>query len=104
MATSEPAPLATAPDTATAERLAAAAATPDETWEEDAPKETATDVKPWGRGKLHLPTIHRVRLDGGAEATLVREADLLLNLAGVNRITPDRRGGRPAVYVDIDPA
>jgi hypothetical protein len=67
MATSEPAPLATAPDTATAERLAAAAATPDEAWEEDAPKETATDVKPWGRGKLHLPTIHRVRLDGAGK-------------------------------------
>ena len=67
MATSEPAPLAAAPDTATAERLAAAAATPDETWEEDAPKETVSDVKPWGRGKLHLPTIHRVRLDGAGK-------------------------------------
>jgi hypothetical protein len=67
MATSEPAPLAAAPDTATAERMAAAAATPDETWEEDAPKETTTNVKPWGRGKLHLPTIHRVRLDGAGK-------------------------------------
>jgi hypothetical protein len=40
----------------------------------------------------------------GRAGELLREADLLLNLAGVNRIPPDRRGGRPAVYVDIDPA
>lgn len=64
MATSEPAPLAAAPDTATAERMAAAAAASDEAWEDEAPKATASQVKPWGRGKLHLPTIHRVRLDG----------------------------------------
>ncbi|HJQ84375.1 MAG TPA: hypothetical protein VKA21_09890, partial [Candidatus Binatia bacterium] len=40
----------------------------------------------------------------GRAAALLREADLLINLAGVNRIPPERRGGRPAVYVDIDPA
>ena len=40
----------------------------------------------------------------GRAATLLREADLLVNVAGVNRIPPERRGGRPAVYVDIDPA
>ena len=40
----------------------------------------------------------------GRSAALLREADLLVNLAGVNRIPPERRGGRPAVYVDIDPA
>jgi hypothetical protein len=40
----------------------------------------------------------------GRAAKLLREADLLVNLAGVNRIPPDRRAGRPAVYVDIDPA
>jgi hypothetical protein len=34
---------------------------------------------------------------------LIREADLLVNLGGVNRILPERRGGRPAVYVDLDP-
>src|SRR5438132_547521 len=39
----------------------------------------------------------------GRAGQLLREADLLLNLAGVNRIPPERRGGRPAVYVDIDP-
>src|SRR5439155_1731167 len=39
----------------------------------------------------------------GRAAALLREADLLINVAGVNRIPPERRGGRPAVYVDIDP-
>ena len=39
----------------------------------------------------------------GRAAALVRDADLLLNIAGVNRITPAQRGGRPAAYVDIDP-
>ena len=49
------------------------------------------------RGAEHGP-------GAGRAARLLREADLLLNLAGVNRIPPDRRGGRPAVYVDLDPA
>jgi hypothetical protein len=40
----------------------------------------------------------------GHAAAWLREADLLVNLAGVNRIPPERRGGRPSVYVDIDPA
>jgi hypothetical protein len=39
----------------------------------------------------------------GRSTALLREADLLVNLAGVNRIPPERRAGRPAVYVDIDP-
>ena len=39
----------------------------------------------------------------GRAAMLLREADILINVAGVNRIPPERRGGRPAVYVDIDP-
>jgi len=39
----------------------------------------------------------------GRAAALLREADLLVNLAGVNRIPPERRGGKPAIYVDIDP-
>ncbi len=34
---------------------------------------------------------------------LLREADLLINLAGVNRIAIERRGGRPAIYIDVDP-
>jgi hypothetical protein len=49
------------------------------------------------RGVAHGPGASRA-------AELLRDADLLINLAGVNRITPDRRGGRPAVYIDIDPA
>jgi hypothetical protein len=35
---------------------------------------------------------------------LLRDADLLVNLSGVNQIPPERRAGRPAVYVDLDPA
>ena len=50
-------------------------------------------------------------IEGGAEhgpgagraASLLGEADLVINVAGVNRIPPERRGGRPAVYIDIDP-
>jgi hypothetical protein len=49
-----------------------------------------------GRGSEHGP-------GAGRAAALLREADLLINLAGVNRIPPERRGGRPAVYVDLDP-
>ena len=40
----------------------------------------------------------------GRAADLLRDADLLINVAGVNRIPPERRAGRPAVYIDIDPA
>jgi len=40
----------------------------------------------------------------GRAAALLREADLLINVAGVHRIVPDRRGGRRALYVDVDPA
>src|SRR5262249_40109344 len=43
-------------------------------------------------------------LGAGRAARLLRGADLLVNLAGGNRIPPDRRGGRPAIYVDLDPA
>jgi hypothetical protein len=49
------------------------------------------------RGVEHGPA-------AGHGAALLRDADLLVNLAGVNRIPPERRNGRPAVYVDIDPA
>jgi hypothetical protein len=41
---------------------------------------------------------------GAARApALLRDADLLVNVGGVNRIALERRGGRPAAYVDIDP-
>jgi hypothetical protein len=49
------------------------------------------------RGTEHGP-------GAGRAGALLAEADLLVNLAGVNRIPPERRGGRPAIYVDIDPA
>ena len=53
-----------------------------------------TDVD---RGMAYGPGAGRVE-------TLMRDADLLVNLGGVNRILPERRGGRPAVYIDLDPA
>ena len=40
----------------------------------------------------------------GRAGTLLREADLTLNVAGINRVTHEQRGGRPSLYVDIDPA
>jgi hypothetical protein len=49
------------------------------------------------RGEEHGPAAGRAR-------ELLRDADLLINVAGINRIPPERRGGRPAIYVDIDPA
>jgi hypothetical protein len=39
----------------------------------------------------------------GRAGALLRDADLLVNLSGVNRISMDRRGGRRSVYVDLDP-
>jgi len=55
----------------------------------------------WGfvdstRQKEYGPGAGRLR-------TLMREADLLVNLGGVNHILPERRGGRPAIYIDLDP-
>lgn len=71
MATMEPAPLEpelTPADEEAQEKAAAAAAVDDATWpEETRPTATAVnpaDVKPWGRGRMHLPTIHKLRLDG----------------------------------------
>lgn len=49
-----------------------------------------------GAGTEHGP-------GAGRAATLLTEADLLLNVAGINRIPPERRGGRPAAFIDIDP-
>src|SRR5262245_1402476 len=31
----------------------------------------------------------------GRASTLLREADVILNVAGINRVTPEQRGGRP---------
>ncbi len=35
--------------------------------------------------------------------TLIREADLFVNLGGMNRLPLEWRSGRPAVYIDFDP-
>jgi hypothetical protein len=40
----------------------------------------------------------------GRATALLREADLLLNVGGVNHVAPARRDGRPALFVDLDPA
>lgn len=48
------------------------------------------------RGTEHGPA-------AGRAGALLRDADLLLNVAGVNRIPPERRAGRPAAYIDLDP-
>lgn len=42
--------------------------------------------------------------NAGRVVRLVSEADLVINLGGVNRIAPERRAGRPSVYIDLDPA
>src|SRR4029453_11535710 len=35
--------------------------------------------------------------------TLIREADLLVNLGGMNRLPFEQRHEPPAVYIDLDP-
>src|SRR5262249_59774519 len=59
-----------------------------------------------GERWVFVDTVHGEEHGPGAghAAALLRDADLLINLAGVNHIPPERRAGRPAVYVDIDPA
>jgi len=86
MATMEPAPLGPAPPpdappgsgsfSREASEMEAAKATPaadDEAFAEDAlagqkPKTNPSDVEPWGRGKIHTPTVHRLRLDAPGNA------------------------------------
>jgi hypothetical protein len=51
-------------DLAESEKRAAAAAVEDESWDETPSQAETQDSKPWGRGRLYLPTIHRIRLDG----------------------------------------
>lgn len=53
-------------DEVEAEKRAAAAMVPDESWEEKPQETAASDQKPWGNGRLYLPTIHRIRLDAPA--------------------------------------
>jgi hypothetical protein len=71
---------------AEAEKRAAAAAVPDQGWEEPEATPDTTTVKPWGRGRLYLPTIHRIRLDG-AGAGLVGA----VNDDGFTVVVPERK-------------
>src|SRR5439155_901077 len=58
-----------------------------------------------GERWVFVDTVHGEEHGPGAgrAAALVREADLLINLAGVNRIPPEQRAGRPSVYRVVDP-
>jgi hypothetical protein len=53
---------------AEAEKRAAAAAVADQTFEEPEEVQVTAQDKPWGHGRLYLPTIHRIRLDGAGTA------------------------------------
>jgi len=55
---------------------------------------------------VFVDTVHGTEAGPGAgrTAALIRNADLLINLGGVNHVPLEQRGGRPAVYIDIDPA
>lgn len=68
-----------------AERRAAAAAVPDQTWDEPA-QAAAPTSKPFGRGKLYLPTVHRIRLDGAGEALAGA-----INADGFTIVVPGRK-------------
>lgn len=92
MATMEPAPLdpeLEPGDEEAAEKAAAAAAVDDATWPEDAPAPTRAspvDVKPWGRGRMHLPTIHKLRLDAAGASISGSISD-----AGFTVVVPGRK-------------
>src|SRR5690606_8059733 len=55
-------------DEATLEKRSAAAAVEDQSWDEPAAETQEAANAPWGRGRLYLPTIHRIRLDGAGGA------------------------------------
>lgn len=96
MATMEPAPLEPelAPaDEEAAEKAAAAAAVDDAAWPEEAPAAAAAapqvnpaDVKPWGRGRMHLPTIHKLRLDAAGASVSGS-----INDSGFTVVVPGRK-------------
>jgi hypothetical protein len=86
MATLEPAPLEATPDPEDeeqAEKAAAAASVEDATWSSEADPKS---VKPWGRGRMHLPTIHKLRLNapgGGLKGSV--------SATGFTVVVPDRK-------------
>lgn len=92
MATMEPAPLEEAPspeDEEAAEKAAAAAAVDDATWSEAPGSHSKVDpasVAPWGRGRMHLPTIHKLRLDAPGAAISGS-----VNATGFTVVVPGRK-------------
>jgi hypothetical protein len=94
MATMEPAPLDAAQvpeDEEAAERRAAAASVDDATWSEEPAEKPATsaapeEVQPWGRGRMHLPTIHKLRLDAAGAALSGR-----IDATGFTVVVPGRK-------------
>lgn len=52
----------------TGERRTEEKKSPEKSKESEKPKTRPEDVAPWGRGRMNLPTIHRLRLDGPAGA------------------------------------
>jgi hypothetical protein len=47
---------------------------------------------------------HTYGAQPGAVPQRVADADVLINLGGVNRVDPAQRGGRACLYIDLDPA
>jgi len=97
MATMEPVPVpqaeahaaSTSPAAVSAEEArerAAAEASANETWAQQEAQVRPEDVKPWGHGRLHLPTIHRVKLNRpGADLRGASQA------TGFSVLIPNRR-------------
>jgi hypothetical protein len=92
MATMEPAPLEPElepRDEEAAEKAAAAATVEDATWPDEAAAPAhagPVDVKPWGRGRMHLPTIHKLRLDAAGASISGSISD-----AGFTVVVPGRK-------------
>lgn len=60
----------------------------------------------FGEQWVFVDRAHGVEYGPGAGrvTSLLRDADVVLNLGGVNRILPELRAGRPLAYIDTDPA
>lgn len=54
---------------------------------------------------MFVDTARSLEYGPGAQRVdaLLRDADVLVNLGGMNRLPLERRSGRPAVYIDLDP-
>lgn len=67
-----------------AAEMAAAEAAANETWKDGAV--APENVKPWGRGPIHMPTVHRLKLDGPGSAIRGTPQD-----GGFAVLIPDRK-------------